>query len=606
MPELGRRQPGDVRATRSSPRSRPRRRTRGSVAQEPPRASRSTCSSTVAAAVRPGAGARADARRSPASIDRSRARPGLPHRQHLQHAAGRTRRRRGRQADVRLPRAPGRPAGGLPRRLRGKRAGQRAASRAGQPAHPRRAPRPPAPDARLQDARSRRRRLGRRASRSGFVAVIVILGSDTLFEAVDRASSSTSALHRRRRRDARDRRSRCTSRVAARSRREVSQERRELALSTVPALAALAARLRSSSARPSSPRSSRCDRARSTLPVTLGLRGRGGVAPVATSCSRRSSRGSAAVLLSVRVLRGDRVATAGAAPARFGPVVRGTLRAQPAPALVDARRRHRRRRAGRSRSGSSLAIFAATYDAAKAADARFVGRLRPAHHAERPQRATPSARVRLHAPGAAACRRVTPVVFKLENSVLIGPYDQDREDLAAIDPASFERVGAALGLVLRRTARPRARWRRCEPIRRASSSRRRPADDLVGRDAATASRSCSPAGRSSRRSRRSTCVGLFDALPRLPAGHEPGRQPRPLRAGDRTCDRVDFFLARDADDSRCRPGACGRGAPARAPVAHDPINDRHRPRPRSTRTSRASPRSTSAAWSTSTRSSRCS
>jgi putative ABC transport system permease protein len=31
-------------------------------------------------------------------------------------------------------------------------------------------------------------------------------------------------------------------------------------------------------------------------------------------------------------------------------------------------------------------------------------------------------------------------VFKLENSVLIGPYDQDREDLAAIDPASFRRV----------------------------------------------------------------------------------------------------------------------------------------------------------------------
>ena len=30
-----------------------------------------------------------------------------------------------------------------------------------------------------------------------------------------------------------------------------------------------------------------------------------------------------------------------------------------------------------------------------------------------------------------------PVVFKLENSVLIGPYNQDRKDLTAIDPASF-------------------------------------------------------------------------------------------------------------------------------------------------------------------------
>jgi putative ABC transport system permease protein len=36
----------------------------------------------------------------------------------------------------------------------------------------------------------------------------------------------------------------------------------------------------------------------------------------------------------------------------------------------------------------------------------------------------------------------TPLVFKLENSVLIGAYNQDRRDLAAIDPASFERVAA--------------------------------------------------------------------------------------------------------------------------------------------------------------------
>ena len=37
---------------------------------------------------------------------------------------------------------------------------------------------------------------------------------------------------------------------------------------------------------------------------------------------------------------------------------------------------------------------------------------------------------------------VTPVVFKLENSVLIGQYDQNRTDLAAIDPGTFRRVAS--------------------------------------------------------------------------------------------------------------------------------------------------------------------
>jgi putative ABC transport system permease protein len=37
---------------------------------------------------------------------------------------------------------------------------------------------------------------------------------------------------------------------------------------------------------------------------------------------------------------------------------------------------------------------------------------------------------------------VTPVVFKLENSVFIAQFNQDRRDLAAIDPATFARTAA--------------------------------------------------------------------------------------------------------------------------------------------------------------------
>jgi putative ABC transport system permease protein len=89
--------------------------------------------------------------------------------------------------------------------------------------------------------------------------------------------------------------------------------------------------------------------------------------------------------------------------------------------------------------GMSLAIFSATYDAAKAADARFVVgsdlRITPSvasTHAHRGSYAT-----QLIVPGVSA---VTPVAFSLENSVLIGAHNQRRENLAAIDPSSFARV----------------------------------------------------------------------------------------------------------------------------------------------------------------------
>ena len=84
-------------------------------------------------------------------------------------------------------------------------------------------------------------------------------------------------------------------------------------------------------------------------------------------------------------------------------------------------------------------MFSATYDAAKAADSKFVvgSDLRVTPSVLSPRGHPPSFASKLKAPGVSAA---TPVVFKPENSVLIGPYNQDLKDLAAIDPASFERV----------------------------------------------------------------------------------------------------------------------------------------------------------------------
>jgi putative ABC transport system permease protein len=89
--------------------------------------------------------------------------------------------------------------------------------------------------------------------------------------------------------------------------------------------------------------------------------------------------------------------------------------------------------------GTSLATFSATYDVAKRADARFyVGsdlRITPSVLSTRPAVAKDASA--LTVPGTA---EVSPVVFELENAVLIGPFNQGRANLAAIDPASFAQV----------------------------------------------------------------------------------------------------------------------------------------------------------------------
>jgi putative ABC transport system permease protein len=144
------------------------------------------------------------------------------------------------------------------------------------------------------------------------------------------------------------------------------------------------------------------------------------------------------MLLSVRVLDGIAGRVPVPAPPRYGPLIRGTLS------------RSIKRRSGVFVTGIlgvglviafgvSLAMFTATYNAAKAADAKLtVGsdiKVTPSplsHRSHPPHYAS-----RLAVPGVAA---VSPVAFKLENTVVYARYNQDVKSLAAIDPGTFQRV----------------------------------------------------------------------------------------------------------------------------------------------------------------------
>lgn len=148
----------------------------------------------------------------------------------------------------------------------------------------------------------------------------------------------------------------------------------------------------------------------------------------------------AGVLIAVRILQALLTRLPLPAPPRFGPLVGGTL----------ARSVRRRFWALASAIicvglviafGTALATFTATYDTAKAADARFLlgadVRVTPSilSHSNRP----PSFARRLEVPGVAAA---TPAVFSVENAILTGPFAEDRQNLAAVDPAGYLRVSA--------------------------------------------------------------------------------------------------------------------------------------------------------------------
>ena len=91
--------------------------------------------------------------------------------------------------------------------------------------------------------------------------------------------------------------------------------------------------------------------------------------------------------------------------------------------------------------GTALSTFTATYDSAKANEARFlVGgdlRITPSILSTRPH--PPSYAGSLRAAGIAA---VTPAVFSVQNSVLTGQFSSDRQNLAAVDPLGYMRVAS--------------------------------------------------------------------------------------------------------------------------------------------------------------------
>jgi putative ABC transport system permease protein len=89
--------------------------------------------------------------------------------------------------------------------------------------------------------------------------------------------------------------------------------------------------------------------------------------------------------------------------------------------------------------GASLSIFAATYDAAKAADARLtVGSdIKVTPSPLSPRNHPPGFASALPVPGVAA---VSPVTFKPENTLVYSKTNQDVKDMAAIDPHSFAQV----------------------------------------------------------------------------------------------------------------------------------------------------------------------
>ena len=187
---------------------------------------------------------------------------------------------------------------------------------------------------------------------------------------------------------------------------------------------------------------------------------------------------------------------------------------------------------------TELVVFNSTYNRTKSADARFaVGSdLRITPLTDDANTSTASLETELKSAGVSA---LTGVTFSLENSVLIGPYDQARTDLAAIDPASFE-VTAALDESTFDVSKAQAMRLLARPDAVLISVTR--ADDLsinVGDEVSVL------LARGSKHQKLKTfdVVGLFEAFPGFPQGLDAVVNRSTYRSAT-ALDSVDFFLAR--------------------------------------------------------------
>jgi putative ABC transport system permease protein len=143
------------------------------------------------------------------------------------------------------------------------------------------------------------------------------------------------------------------------------------------------------------------------------------------------------------------------------------------------------------------------------------------------------------------------VVFRLENSVLIGPNNQRRENLAAIDPASFAQVAPLSGsLFAERAAAGILADLEADP--RGLLVDQETADDLsVG--AGDSVRVILALGTEQETQKSFHVVGVFDRFPGFPDSANLVVNLR--RYGEATrLERIDFFLADVSDDSRAGMG----------------------------------------------------
>jgi putative ABC transport system permease protein len=250
----------------------------------------------------------------------------------------------------------------------------------------------------------------------------------------------------------------------------------------------------------------------------------------------------------------------------FGPPVWGTL-------CRSLRRRSRSLATGIAgvglvvAFGTAIALFGATYDGAKAADSTFVVgsdlRVTPSVLSSRPH--PPSYAGALEVPGVMAA---TPVVAKIENSVLVGPFDQNRQNLTAIEPASFGRV-AALRDAFFEDGSASSAMRALQAHRRGLLVSAETADDLSV-EVGDRVKVLLARGTKQQTLEPFQVVGLFDAFPGFPEGTNLVANLDYYVAATGLA-KVDYFLARARDRSDAglrRAAAALRSGPGRT----DPID----------------------------------
>jgi len=217
--------------------------------------------------------------------------------------------------------------------------------------------------------------------------------------------------------------------------------------------------------------------------------------------------------------------------------------------------------------GTSLVIFTSSYDAAKAADSRFVVgsdvRVTPSVLSVAPH--PPSFASKLLVPGVSAA---TPVVYKLQNAVLTTSFNEDQKSLAAIDPASFRRVAALSDRFFVGSSTANA----------LATLQRQPGGVLISE--ATAGdlkvavgdwvRVLLARGTATQVPVQARVVGLFTRFPGFPQGVDLVANLNFYEAATRL-NTADYFLARTADSGGA--GLAMAVASLRAaPGAHDRLN----------------------------------